>query len=233
MKSKIFLFLFAIAVIGVFSGIALHENRLDYIFKPLIMISLGGHFLMNSAKFDSKIRLFAVLAILFSLFGDTFLMFAGDGPNFFIFGLGSFLVAQIGYIFLFRRLNEVEGLKPYLATKPLWLLPYIVYGAVIYFLLFPNLDQVLKIAVFIYMSALLAMSVMALNRKGIQPDISFKLVFTGSLLFMFSDTLIALDKFLTPIPSDRFWVMSTYMAAQYLIVTGVLKQLEKQPVSAI
>jgi uncharacterized membrane protein YhhN len=92
---------------------------------------------------------------------------------------------------------------------------------------------VLKIAVFIYMSALLAMSVMALNRKGIQPDISFKLVFTGSLLFMFSDTLIALDKFLTPIPSDRFWVMSTYMAAQYLIVTGVLKQLEKQPVSAI
>lgn len=231
MKSKLFLILFAIAVIGIFSGIALHEKWLDYIFKPLIMISLGGHFLMNAAKFESKIKFFALWAILFSLFGDTFLMFASKGPNFFIFGLGSFLVAQIGYIFLFRRLNMVEGIKPYLATKPFWLLLYIVYGAVIYILLFPNLDAVLKIAVFVYMSALLGMSVMAFNRKGIQSQISFNLVFAGSLLFVVSDTLIALNKFLAPIPADRFWVMSTYMAAQFLIVTGILKQLDKQSVS--
>ncbi|MGE0020653.1 MAG: lysoplasmalogenase [Draconibacterium sp.] len=230
MKSKIFLILFAIAVIGVFSGIALHEKWLDYIFKPLIMISLGGHFLMNSVKFESRIRIFGVLAILFSLLGDTFLMFTGNGPNFFIFGLGSFLVAQIGYIFLFRRLNQVEGLKPFLVTKPLWLLLYIFYGGVIYILLFPNLDLVLKIAVFIYMSALLGMSVMALNRKGILPQISFNFVFSGSLLFVVSDTLIALDKFLTPIPADRLWVMSTYMVAQFLIVTGILKQSGKQSV---
>jgi uncharacterized membrane protein YhhN len=231
MKSKIFLFLFAIAVIGVFLGITLHEKWLDYIFKPLIMISLGGHFLMNATKFESKIKIFAVWAILFSLFGDTLLMFTGIGPNFFIFGLGSFLVAQIGYIFLFQRLNQAEGVKPYLATKPLWLLLYIAYGSVFYILLFPNLDPMMKIAVFIYMSALLGMSVMALNRKGVQPKISFNLVLAGSLLFMVSDTLIALNKFLTPIPSDRFWVMSTYMAAQFLIVTGILKQLDKQSVS--
>ncbi len=231
MKSKIFLILFAIAAIGVFSGIALHEKWLDYIFKPLLMISLGGHFLMNSAKFESRIRFFGVWAILFSLFGDTFLMFTGNGPNFFIFGLSSFLVAQIGYLFLFRRLNLVEGLNPNLATKPLWLLFYIAYGGVIYILLFPNLDLVLKIAVFVYMSALLGMSVMALNRKGVHPELSFSLVFIGSLLFIASDTLIALDKFLTPIPSDRFWVMSTYMAAQFLIVNGVLKQHEKHAFS--
>lgn len=231
MKSKIFLILFSIAVIGVFSGITLHEKWLDYIFKPLIMISLGGHFLMNSAKFESRIRIFGVWAILFSLFGDTFLMFTGNGPNFFIFGLGSFLVAQIGYIFLFRRLNQVEGLKPYLATKPLWLLLYFAYGGVIYILLFPNLDPVLKIAVFIYMSALLGMSVMALNRKGILPQISFNHVFAGSLLFVVSDTLIALNKFLTPVPADRFWVMSTYMAAQFFIVVGILKQFDKHTLS--
>jgi len=231
MKSKIFLFLFAIAVIGVLSGIALHEKWLDYIFKPLLMISLGGHFLMNTAEIETKIKIFVVWAILFSLFGDTFLMFASNGPNFFILGLGSFLVAQIGYIFLFHRLNRVEGIKPYIAANPFWLLLYLFYGAVIYILLFPNLDPVLKIAVFIYMSALLGMSVMALNRKGIQPQISFSVVFAGSLLFVVSDTLIALNKFLMPIPADRFWVMSTYMAAQLLIVTGILKQLGKQSVS--
>lgn len=232
MKSKIFLFLFVFAVIGVFSGIALHEKMLDYIFKPLIMISLGGHFLVNSASIDSKIRIFAVWAILFSLFGDVFLMFTGNGPNFFILGLGSFLISQIGYIFLFWQLNKTEGLQPFFKTKPFWLLLYIVYGGVIYVLLFPRLDPVLKIAVFVYMSALLGMSVMALNRKGVQPTVSFNLVFAGSLLFMVSDTLIALNKFYTPIPADRFWVMSTYMAAQFLIVTGILKQLEKYTASS-
>jgi len=232
MKSKIFLFLFAIAVIGVFSGIALHEKLFDYIFKPLIMISLGGHFMVNSAKVESKISIFAVWAILFSFFGDVFLMFTDNGPNFFILGLGSFLVSQIGYIFLFAQLNKAVGLPSFLKTKPWWLLLYIVYGGVIYALLFPHLDPVLKIAVFVYMTALLGMAAMALNRKGIQPAVSFNLVFSGSLLFVVSDTLIALNKFYMPIPADRFWVMSTYMAAQFLIVTGVLKQLEKYTVAA-
>jgi uncharacterized membrane protein YhhN len=164
---------------------------------------------------------------MFSLFGDVFLMFTRNEPNFFILGLGSFLISQIGYIFLFWQLNKAEGLQPLFKTKPFWLLLYIVYGGVIYVLLFPRLDLVLKIAVFVYMSALLGMSAMALNRKGVQPTVSFNLVFAGSLLFMVSDTLIALNKFYTPIPADRFWVMSTYMAAQLLIVTGILKQLEK------
>ena len=226
MKSKIFLVLFVVAVIGVFTGIFLHEKWLDYIFKPLIMISLGGHFMLNSHAMDTKVRIFSVWAILFSLFGDTFLMFTDKGPGFFIYGLASFLIAQIGYIFLFGRLNQVGKVKSFVQKQPLWLLVYIGYGAIVYSLLFPRLDIVLKIAVFVYMTALLAMSAMALNRKGIHPAVSFNLVFSGSLLFVVSDSLIALNKFLTPIPADRFWVMSTYMAAQFLIVTGILKQAD-------
>lgn len=224
MKSKIFLFLFAIAVIGVLTGIALHEKWLDYIFKPLIMISLGAHFILNTPGSDAKVRVFGIWAILFSLFGDTFLMFTNAGPNFFILGLGSFLVAQIGYILLFSRLNFKGSVKSFILKNPYWLLVYVGYGAGIYILLFPNLDLVLKIAVFVYMSALLGMSVMAFNRKGVQPALSFSLVFVGSLLFVVSDTLIALNKFLSPIPADRFLVMTTYMAAQLLIITGILKQ---------
>lgn len=227
MRKKSFLLLFAIAVTGVLVSIFLENKRLDYIFKPLIMISLGGHFVVNSSNSELKIRILAVVAILFSLFGDTFLMFSGIDPNFFILGLGSFLVAQVGYIFLFHRLNQTDGVKPYLAKKPIWLVVYISYGAVIYFFLYPNLDPVLKIAVFVYMTALLVMSAMAVNRNGVQPAISFILVFAGSILFVVSDTLIAIDKFLTPVAAGRFLVMSAYMAAQFLIVTGVLKQLEK------
>jgi uncharacterized membrane protein YhhN len=101
-----------------------------------------------------------------------------------------------------------------------------MYGFSIYTLLFNHLDIVLKIAVFVYMVALLGMSAMALNRYKTVSKASFNLVFYGSVLFVISDSLIAIDKFLTPIPNDRIFIMSTYIAAQYLIMRGILKQFE-------
>jgi len=77
------------------------------------------------------------------------------------------------------------------------------------------------------MTALLGMSAMALNRFKAVNSVSFFLVFTGSVLFVISDSLIAIDKFLNSIPHDRFWVMSTYISAQLLIMMGILKQFEK------
>ena len=67
---------------------------------------------------------------------------------------------------------------------------------------------------------------MALNRFGNGHPISFSLVFTGSLLFVFSDTMIAVNRFLTPIPYEGILIMTTYISAQYLIMRGLLKQYE-------
>ena len=110
--------------------------------------------------------------------------------------------------------------------KPYWLLPYLIYGLVIYTLLFNHLDAVLQIAVFIYMLALLGMSSMALNRLGNVHPLSFALVFAGSVLFVLSDSMIAINRFWITIPLDGFWIMTTYLAAQYLIMQGLLKQYE-------
>lgn len=227
MKKILFTILFVLSVIGVFTGILFHVKWLDYLCKPLIMISIGGYFLINSKNIDKKVVLFAMFAFLFSLFGDSFLMF----PEFFIPGLASFLVAQIFYIFLFHHSFRMSGGKPYLRFSYFWLLGYFIYGLSIYLILFENLDFVLRIAVFLYMLALLGMSAMALNRYRTVSYASFNLVFYGSVLFVISDTLIALDKFLTPIPNDRIFVMSTYIAAQYLIMSGILKQFEKETVN--
>jgi len=71
------------------------------------------------------------------------------------------------------------------------------------------------------------MSAMALNRYKAVSFKSFYIVFSGSLLFVISDTLIALDKFLMPIPNDRIFVMSTYIVAQFLIMKGILKQFDR------
>jgi uncharacterized membrane protein YhhN len=190
------------------------------------MISIGGTFLQNSKNIDKKIVRVALIAFLFSLFGDIFLMFSGEGINFFMSGLGSFLVAQIFYIFLFSHSLKLTGNQSYISKNPLSLFGYLIYGGIVYYLLFNQLDIVLKIAVFVYMLAIMGMSAMALNRFRAVNQLSFYLVFAGSVLFVISDTLIALDKFLTPIPNDRIFVMSTYMAAQFLIMKGILKQFE-------
>lgn len=227
MKKILFTFLFILSVTGVFAGIFLHLKWLDYIFKPLIMILIGGYFISSSENIDKKTIRLALFAFLFSLFGDSFLMF----PDFFIPGLASFLVTQIFYILLFKRIINQSEREPFLKKNPAFLIGYVVYGSVVYYLLFGNLDFVLKIAVFVYMLALLGMSVMALNRYKTVFSISFNLVFFGSLLFVISDSLIAIDKFLTPIPNVRIFVMSTYIAAQYLIMHGILKQFDKETVN--
>jgi len=40
----------------------------------------------------------------------------------------------------------------------------------------------------------------------------------GACIFMASDSLIAVNKFLAPIPLASFWILLTYFAAQLLIV---------------
>ena len=95
---------------------------------------------------------------------------------------------------------------------------------IIYLILYKYLDTVLKFAVPAYMVAILTMSMMALNRKEAVNSNSFFLVFGGSLLFIISDTLLAINKFAEPIPFERLFVLGSYIAAQYLIMRGVIRQ---------
>jgi uncharacterized membrane protein YhhN len=226
MKKNIFLFFFTLSATGVLAGILFKSQLLDYIFKPLIMISVGGYFLQNSKKADKRTVRLALVAFLFSLFGDIFLMISGHKMIFFLLGLGSFLIAQFCYIILFRHLQKLSTNQSYLLNNPLLLTGYLVFGVIVYYLLFNQLDIVLKIAVFVYMVAILGMSAMALNRFRSVSSISFLLVFTGSVFFLISDTLIAFDKFLVSIPNNRLFIMPTYIAAQFLMMKGILKQFE-------
>ena len=46
----------------------------------------------------------------------------------------------------------------------------------------------------------------------------------GAGFFMLSDTLLALNKFVSPLPLSQLWVLSTYYVAQVLIVRGMLSR---------
>lgn len=225
MKKNLFHFLFFVIVVAELVSEYLHNWQIIHIAKPLLMIWVGVYFITYSKGMDKTVVKRACLGFLFSFIGDVFLMFSADFL-YFALGIASFLIAQIFYAFLFLRTINISGKKSFLKKKPIWLIPYIAFGLIIYILLFTHLDTVLKVAIFIYMLAILIMSAMALNRHGNGHPVSFSMVFSGSLLFVASDSMIAINRFLQAIPYDSLLIMTTYIAAQFLIMKGILKQYE-------
>ncbi|MFM8914325.1 MAG: lysoplasmalogenase family protein, partial [Flammeovirgaceae bacterium] len=66
------------------------------------------------------------------------------------------------------------------------------------------------------------LSITALFRYGRTTSKSFTYVMMGALLFMTSDSLLAINKFLNPLPLSGISIMLTYCLAQYLIVEGII-----------
>ncbi|WP_297093954.1 lysoplasmalogenase [uncultured Draconibacterium sp.] len=223
---KIFLhLLFVVIVVADLIGEYLQNPQIDHIAKPLLLIWIAGYFFLHSKNIDKKVLQLVGAGFLFSWIGDLLMMFAADF-TWFVLGIASFLVAQVFYIFLFLRTIDLSGKMPFLKKKPMWLIPYLAFGLIVYIVLFPQLDLVLRFAIFVYMVAILTMSAMALNRYGNGHPVSFSLVFAGSLFFVLSDSLIAVNRFLVAIPFEGLFIMTTYIAAQYLIMMGLLKQYE-------
>lgn len=67
----------------------------------------------------------------------------------------------------------------------------------------------------VYAGALCAMAVVATMRRSPKPT-----VFVGAILFVISDSLIAINVFLHPLPRAGLLILSTYWAAQFLIAEG-------------
>ena len=66
------------------------------------------------------------------------------------------------------------------------------------------------------------MGIFALLRRGWTVDKSFIMVYSGALLFIMSDAMIAINKFMSPIIQAGLLIMATYIVAQFLIVKGIL-----------
>lgn len=184
--------------------------------KPLILLSLIVFYLLASAGVGKVTNLLMLLALLFSLGGDIFLMYTDQNENMFIVGLLSFLLAHVLYIFVFniKRTNR---------NVVRVILPLVLYALALLFLLIKGLNQLL-IPVIVYMIAILAMVVFAFLRKDNVPNQSYAMVMIGAIFFVISDSILAINKFYEPIACAHFLIMATYALAQYLITLGVLRQ---------
>ena len=213
-----FVIVFAIIVLAeIFLMNIESVSSLHYFTKPLIVGSLIAYFIPNSKHLNKSTKNLTLLALIFSVIGDMFLMYTDEYPNYFTSGLVAFLLAHIMYILVFFKKRNPK-IKPYGFIALI-----IFYGSILFYVLKNGLGNML-IPVLVYMLVILIMATTAFWRKGNVNKQSFYLVFIGALFFIFSDSLIALDKFYIPITLARTGIIITYAFAQLLIVSGIIKQ---------
>ena len=188
-----------------------------YIFKPGILLLLTGFYLSAANRRNTTL----LRALLFCWVGDFLLMFANRDEIYFMLGLIAFLVGHLFYIFTFRQLvwSQPGTLLP--TQKLRYLFPIFLTGTGLIVIVYPGLGP-LKIPVIMYAAALMIMVSFALLRKSRTTSISFLWVFIGAALFMISDSLLAINKFYVSFTMAHLYIMITYVAAQYMIVKGVL-----------
>lgn len=199
------------------SAVLFGLNWLHFIAKPLLMPGLILLLLGSGAKAGGRQLILAGLA--FSWLGDVFLLIDTRNPLFFIFGLVSFLITHICYIgyFLLARSSAIRLVK-----KPsTYFLLIACYGVALVWILYPFLGA-LKIPVIIYAVIICAMLLSSIHiYPMIKPPFNVFFV-TGALLFVLSDSLLALNKFYHPFTLAGVCIMLTYCAAQYFIVMGFI-----------
>ncbi|MHA6758692.1 lysoplasmalogenase [Streptacidiphilus sp. PAMC 29251] len=153
-------------------------------------------------------------ALLASCAGDLFLIFGG---SWFLVGMGGFAIAHACYVTHFVRTGALRDRARLLRTAA----PYAVVWAVLITLLWPDLDAGLRIPLAVY-SLLLTATAVSSACAGLRTGL-------GGGLFLLSDSLIATDLANWPqLPAAGFWVMSTYLTAQYLLATGILRRAQNQ-----
>ena len=174
--------------------------------KPLLM-----PFLMIIATQSGIKDKSLYIALFFSLLGDIFLMFKGQ--TFFVLGLGSFLMAHLAYVVLFKTQFQFNLAK----SLPIAL-------AIFFYFIFlkKEIPDDLFIPVAVYCCVITWMAIYAVGRNT-SPK-SYQFVLIGAILFVISDALIAFNKFHEPLKYSSLWVMGTYGLAQYLILSGWTKK---------
>jgi uncharacterized membrane protein YhhN len=82
----------------------------------------------------------------------------------------------------------------------------------------------MRIPVIIYAVVILTMLAGAINRIEKVNRQSCIMVLAGAILFVISDSAIAVNKFSYQFESSEIVVMSTYVLAQFLIIKGYIRQ---------
>lgn len=213
----IFGILFCIAAAVNLYGKLTYNESLASLAKPFLMpfLALTALFTLLPTAAPRKTIVLLMCALAFGWAGDCLLI--PEGLLTFGAGILCFLIGHIFYLCIFSE--AWKGLKTWQ-----WIAAIVVMAAAVLALMkVIGVEGILFWPFFIYGSALMMQiftSVCGLGRIG---GTRWLLSSCGAVLFTFSDSLIATESFGTfPFAQKPFLIMLTYLAAQVLLVSGVV-----------
>ena len=189
---------------------------LAFVFKPLTTLLVIGWAWPRGANAPKQRRLVRI-GLMLSLVGDVFLLWPKEG---FLPGLIAFLLAHLAYIAAFC--TPVR-----LAAKPSAFLAYAVLAAAILAALWPGIPGALRVPVVAYVACLATMAAQAFVwwRSSVAVQAAdaplARAAALGGVLFMASDSLLAINKFGAPLPLASLWILLTYWLAQWCIASAL------------
>ena len=192
------------------------QDEIAWYLKPILLPFL---ILETYSSENFKTKNLLLSALFFSWIGDIILMFVDKGELYFIFGLVSFLIAHIIFILLFTKQEKENA-----TTNKLFWVGLIIVGIYLFgmlSLLYPSLGD-LKIPVTVYAITISTMLLMAIKGYFNWSKPSNLTVLLGALIFVSSDSILAINKFHSELPKSGFLIMITYIVAQFLITKGIL-----------
>lgn len=203
-------FIFSIAVSAIAAIITETRNQklLAYFFRPFTIMLMVG--LLLETRPQSFYRNAVAAGLVLCLLGEVMMMLKKKrfltGLAFFLGGLAVFTVA-----FYSRVSREFLG----------WpVIPLVLLAGVVLFLAWPGTKRQ-RVPILFYMLALLTMTRVGLEQPHQLPGTGPWLAAAGSLLFLVSDTVLALDRFYRPFKGAQVIILSTFYSALLLIALSV------------
>ncbi len=203
--NQAFRFAFIICALAFLSSLYYHPYEYSYLVKILPIASLALLVLYNRSGAPD---ILICVGLLFSAGGDISLDI--DRKKYFVIGLSFFLVAHVFYAISFALTREV--IKSHLFK----MLIVQVFVILMFIALYSELgDLLIPVAAYMLVIGIMA-SFAALQSANIS--------LLGAAIFMASDSLIAINKFLDVIPYAGLCIIFTYYLGQWLIAEGTLQR---------
>ena len=210
-KLKIALVVFVLVSVVDIIGIVFKLPFIVYAFKPLVLLSLLALYTLSVSKRNK----WYILALVFSFLGDVFLLF--EGQLFFMIGLVSFLIAHL----LFIKIILGWLTKSSLYTIIVAFIPFLITFSGLIYMLKDSLNELL-IPVIIYGITISLFGVVSLLNYLNTKTAKALWMFFGALVFITSDSILAINKFYFSKEIFGILLMVTYIVAQYLIYRSMI-----------
>lgn len=187
-----------------------------YVTKPFLIPLLALWYFQAAGT----VRPAVVAALILCWLGDLFLMIPGSGKRWFTAGLGSFLLGHLAYILAF--LGASRGFYKVPVNGFLFMLIFMIGAIYAYRLIVPKAGK-MKAAVTAYIFIFMLMGFSSVIPLATRPLAAGILGILGALVFMLSDIMNGLNRFVRAFPHERLIVMATYLVAQVLMIAAFIR----------